>query len=121
MIGLDCAQLVEQRVVLVVADYRVVEDVIAAIVLRQLPPQLLGALLGRRPAHTEVGALAASISSKPQPRRLLQSAVIGEVEVDRRHRDPLLCDRVEIGALDLLIAGLPTVDLVATPVAVLAD
>ena len=38
------------------------------VVLRQLLPQLRGALLGRCRAHTEVGALAASISSKPQPR-----------------------------------------------------
>ena len=38
------------------------------VVLRQLLPQLGRALLGR-PAHTEAGALAASIASKPQPRR----------------------------------------------------
>ena len=68
VIGLDRAQLVEQGVVGVVADDRVVEDVVAAVVLRQLLAQLLRALLGPRRAHTEVGALAASISSKPQPR-----------------------------------------------------
>src|SRR3954447_23175208 len=43
VLGLDPAQLVEQRVVLVVADDRVVEDVIAPAVLAQLGPELLGA------------------------------------------------------------------------------
>ena len=48
VVGLDRAQLVEQRVVFVVVDRRVVEDVVAAVVFRQLAPQLCGALLGRR-------------------------------------------------------------------------
>ncbi len=68
VLRLDRPQLVEQRVVLVVADRRVVEDVVAAVVLRQLLPQLSGALLGPGRAHTDVGALAASISPKSQPR-----------------------------------------------------
>ena len=46
VLGLDRAQLVEQRVVVVVADRRVVEDVVAVVVLRQLLPQLGRALLG---------------------------------------------------------------------------
>ena len=52
----------------------------------------------------------------------LQAAVVGEVEVDRGDRDPALRDRVEVGSLDLLVAGLPAVDLVAAAAAsVLAD
>ena len=43
----------------------------------------------------------------------LQAAVVGEVEVDRGDRDPPAGDRVEVGPLDLLVAGLPAVDLVA--------
>jgi hypothetical protein len=66
VLGLQIAQLVQQRVVLVVADLRVVEYVVEAVVALQLLPQLRGTLLGRA-AHA--GALAASISSKPQPRR----------------------------------------------------
>ncbi len=67
VLGLDRAQLVEQRVVLVVADLRVVEDVVAAVVVLELATQLGGPPLGLG-AHTEEGALAASISSRPQPR-----------------------------------------------------
>ena len=44
MLGLDAPQLVEQRVVLVVADLRVVEDVIAVAVMLELRAQLSGAL-----------------------------------------------------------------------------
>ena len=69
VIGLDRTQLVEQRVVLVVADLGVVEDVVAAVVVLEQAAQLSDPLRVclRRGAHA-VGALAASISSKPQPR-----------------------------------------------------
>ena len=46
--GLERAQLVEQGVVFVVVDDRVVEDVVAAVVLRQFPTQLGGARGGVR-------------------------------------------------------------------------
>jgi hypothetical protein len=60
-------QLVQQRVVLVVADLRVVEDVVEVVVVGEDLPQLRRPLLGRC-AHAVV-AVAASISSKLQPRR----------------------------------------------------
>ena len=44
VLGLDVAQLVEQRVVVRIGDLRVVEDVVAAVVLLDLPSQRLGAL-----------------------------------------------------------------------------
>jgi hypothetical protein len=44
VLGLDAAQLVEQLVVDVVGDLRVVEDVVAVAVVGELPAQLLGAL-----------------------------------------------------------------------------
>ena len=59
-------QLVQQLVVGVVADLGVVEDVVEVVVVGEELSQLRRALLGRR-AHAVV-ALAASISSKPQPR-----------------------------------------------------
>ena len=68
VLGLDRAQLVEQRVVVVVADLGFVEDVVEVVVALAAPAQLRRPLLGGRRAHA-VGALAASISSKPQPRR----------------------------------------------------
>src|SRR6266516_23922 len=68
MLGLDRAQLVEQRVVGVVADLGIVEDVVATVVVLDLAPQLGGARLWLRGGHTEVGAQDASISSNAQPR-----------------------------------------------------
>ncbi len=63
---LDRAQLVEQRVVGVVADLGFVEDVVEPVVALELASQLGGPLcIGL--AHA-AGALAASISSKLQPR-----------------------------------------------------
>ncbi len=46
MLGLQAAQLVEQRVVGVVADLGIVEDVVAVVVVRELAPQL-GYAVGR--------------------------------------------------------------------------
>ena len=48
MLGLDRAELVEQRVVLVVADLGVVENVVAVAVMLEQLPQLGGARLGER-------------------------------------------------------------------------
>lgn len=58
MVTLDFAQLVEQRVVLIIADRRIVLNVIALVVLAQLVAQLISALgLG---AHDCCGASALS-------------------------------------------------------------
>ena len=43
VLALEVAQLAQQRVVLGVADLRVVEDVVAVVVVLELPPQLVGA------------------------------------------------------------------------------
>ena len=82
VLGLDRPQLVEQRVVLVVADLGIVEDVVAAVVVLEPAAQLgrprsgsarvlcsrsLALIVNGGAAHA-AGALAASISSKPQPR-----------------------------------------------------
>ena len=61
VLGLDAAQLVEQRVVGVVADDRVVEDVVAAAVLAQLVAELRRAPRDlRRRAHSTSRAAGAS-------------------------------------------------------------
>ena len=56
MLGLDVAQLVQQRVVVGVRDLGVVEDVVAVVVVLDDPPQLGGALLYRceRPFHLAI-------------------------------------------------------------------
>src|SRR5438105_262565 len=63
VLALDRAQLVEQRVVLVVADLGVVEDVVAVAVVMQLLAQLRGAFLRGR-AHST--SRAAGASSRPR-------------------------------------------------------
>ena len=62
VLGLDPAQLVEQRVVRVVADLGVVEDVVAVAVVLQLPAQLGGPL--RRRAHSSSEAAGSSIRAR---------------------------------------------------------
>ena len=86
VLGLDRAQLVEQGVVLVIADGRVVEDVVAVVVPRQLLPQLGRALLGRYRSHRGGGA-GGEHRLEPPAAQALEAAVVGEVEVDRRNRD----------------------------------
>ena len=56
VLPLERPQLVEQRVVGVVADLGVVEDVVAVVVVLDDPPQLGGALLYRceRPFHLAI-------------------------------------------------------------------
>ena len=49
---LDLPQFAQQEVVLPVADYRVVQRVVAMIVVVKLAPQLLGALCGAGVGHT---------------------------------------------------------------------
>ena len=112
VLGLDRAQLVEQRVVFVVADLGVVEDVVAVVVAAQLagaarPPA------SRRPSLTPPGGAGRQHLLEAPAAQPLEAAVVGEVEVDRRDRDPALGDRRQVGPLDLLVARLPAVDLVA--------
>src|ERR671915_723430 len=79
MVLLELAQLTEQRVVLVIADHRVVEDVVAVVVLLDLAPQLrsapgVGARRLRAAHRSPVAeaaaapAAVASIAAKSQPR-----------------------------------------------------
>src|SRR6185437_7802394 len=101
VLALERAQLVQQRVVLVVADLRVVEDVIAArVVLEQLaqllraPVRVAGARLRLRPAcarlaahctsgagRSPIGGASSSFRSKPRsasrPERSVRSKWIG--------------------------------------------
>jgi hypothetical protein len=62
---LDRAQLVEQRVVFVVADLGVVEDVVAVAVVVQLVAQLGGARLDRRAQRSSTSS-AAGVSRRPR-------------------------------------------------------
>jgi hypothetical protein len=70
VLGLERAELVEQRVVLVIADLGVVEDVVAVAVVLDRPAQLGGAL-GRVPpvlrsdgAYGSITSLAAGLTSR---------------------------------------------------------
>ena len=119
---LERPQLAHQVVVFVVAEGRVVELVVAVIGLGDQPPELGGALLrpGRSSARTRP-SVGAELLEVPA-REPLHLAVVGEVEVDRRDRDPAAGDGVEVGALLVLVRGLEAVDLVAaTPVVALLD
>jgi hypothetical protein len=65
MVGLDGAQLVEERVVLVVADLGIVEDVVAVAVVVELAAQLRGALSrARAGAQGSVTSSAAGVTSR---------------------------------------------------------
>ena len=76
VVGLEVAQLVQQRVVLRIRDLRVVEDVVAVAVVLELSPQLLGsrrgvACLTQRPLSRDAaGARGRSPRAPPrQPGR----------------------------------------------------
>ena len=103
---LELAQLAQQRVVDVVADDRVVEHVVAVVVLGDLVAQL-GRALRRVPCSR--GAHAAEPGPPRPPRRArrrgrsarakpVEPAAVGEVEVDRGDRDAAARDRREVGA-----------------------
>src|ERR1700722_6748924 len=88
MLALDRAQLVEQRVVLLVADLRIVEYVVAARVifeqLTQLPRTLArggGAHSASRAGRSVIGAASSSFRSKrrsaSRPGRSVRSKWIG--------------------------------------------
>ena len=106
MLLLDPSQLVEERVVFVVADLGVVEDVVAVVVVGDLAPQLRGALCRIPRAH--FGGVATDglrrdtgehLSEDPlqipvaQPR---QPGTVGQVEVNGRDRDALARDGGEV-------------------------
>ncbi len=92
VLGLERAQLVEQRVVLVVADRRVVVLVVGAIVDGDLAAQLLGALAcPRGSAHpgapTSTAAASASVSHELRrsiPARSVRSKWIGVIAIRPR-------------------------------------
>src|ERR1700761_646783 len=88
MLALDRAQLVEQRVVLVVADLWIVEDVVAARVMLEQLAHLARASAHRRGAHgasragrSVIGGASSSSRSKrrsaSRPGRSVRSKWIG--------------------------------------------
>ena len=89
VLALDRAQLVEQRVVGVVADLGVVEDVVAVAVVGELLAQL------RAPRSAGDFILGGVEQLREVERAQRLHAVLGgEVEVQRRDRDPPGGDRV---------------------------
>ena len=114
VLGLERAQLVEQRVVLVVADLRVVERVVAVAVVGQLaaqwPPRAWPPWPERSPQLAR--------GRREQPREVVRgervdALDVGQVEVDRRDRDAPLGDGREVGARLVVVAGIGAVDPVA--------
>ena len=63
------ARVVEQRVVDVVVDVGIVEDVVAVVVVLELAPQLLSALCGLLRAHSISAEAGASSASRSNSRR----------------------------------------------------
>src|SRR5204862_6711897 len=91
---LEPAQLVEESVVRVVADLGGVENVVAAVVMGDLAPELLGALRGLGGAHearsVALGSASRNIASRSQPRsrprplRSVRSKCTGVIEIRPR-------------------------------------
>ena len=99
-VGLDRAQLVEQRVVVVVADLGVVEDVVAVAVVVQLAraaprraaaASVAAGALTRPPLRAGASSRARSCASSAS-----MPVDVGEVEVQRRDRDAAGGDRGEV-------------------------
>ena len=109
MLGLERAQLVEQRVVGVVADLRVVEDVVAVAVVGELLAQLRGA---RSAGRHSTSRRRPSRRARSYARRRLDARLVGEVEVQRRDRDAAGGDRREVGARLVVVVGRVAVDAV---------
>ena len=112
VVGLDRPQLVEQGVVLVVADLRFVEDVVEPVVVLQLAPQLRGALYvparsRRRSARPPASPRSPSRAAASRPPWSVRSKWIGVTAIRP------CATANEVGPLDLLVARLPAVDLVA--------
>ena len=105
VLALDRAQLVQQRVVGVVADLGVVEDVVAVAVVGELLAQL-----GRpRSAGRHRSGPAAGRGRTPAA---LHAVLGGEVEVQRRDRDPAGGDRGEVGPRLVVVDRRVAVDAV---------
>ena len=106
VLALERAQLVEQRVVGVVGDLGVVEDVVPVAVVGELLAQLRGARRGWRRA-----SLGDLLGGRREQRREvvgaqgLQAVRGGEVEVQRRDRDAAGRDRGEVGARLVVVDG----------------
>ena len=120
VLGLDGAQLVEQLVVLVVGDARVVEHVVAPAVLGELLAQLRGALdeSAWRPCSLHLAG-----GRGEQPRQVVlgqgvEAGDVGEVEVHGRDRDVPRVHGGEVGPRLVVEARVGAVDPVA-PAAVL--
>ena len=87
MLGLERLELVEQRVVLVVGDLGVVEDVVAVDVVVEDALQLLRALgRGGRGVTRSRSRRAAQEARQVVLDERVEARVVGEVEVDRRDR-----------------------------------
>ena len=107
---LDRLQLVEQRVVLVVADLRVIEHVVPVrVVVEQLAQ--LGARARRRAGESRCSWLLSTGSSSSRSRsrlgQRLHAVVVGQVEVQRRERHTPRRDRGDVGVGLLLVASWP--------------
>ena len=116
---LERAQLAHQVVVLVVADRRVVELVVAVVGLGDQPPQLRGALVpaGRRSSEAAIPSPAPSASRSQSASRSIspwsvRSKWIGVIATRPRG------DRVQVGPVLVLVRRLEAVDLVAPAAAV---
>ena len=120
VVALDRAQLVEQRVVGVVADLGVVEDVVAVAVVGELLAQLGGALGSH--AHSASSSAAGSSSAREVVgAQGLEPVRGGEVEVQRRHRDAAGGDGGEVGALLVVVDRRVAVDAEAPAAVLLLD
>ena len=113
VLALDRAQLVQQRVVGVVADLGVVEDVVAVAVVGELLAQLGGALGG-------VTGVLQQLREVERAQRL-HAVLGGQVEVQRRDRDPAGGDRREVGPGLVVVHRRVAVDAVELAAGVLLD
>ena len=116
MLGLEVAQLVQQRVVLGVRDLRVVEDVVPAVVVLEHLPQLGGAGGGLAQTSRAAGLMRRSRSnpsSDSMPAWSVRSKCSGVTAMRP------VAERREVGAVLFAIARLLAVDPVAAPAALL--
>ena len=103
VLALDRAQLVQQRVVGVVADLRVVEDVVAVPVVGELLAQLgARAPPARHRSPEQLGEVVLA--------QALHPVLGGEVEVQRRDGDAAGRDGGEVGAGLVVVDGRVAVD-----------
>ena len=125
MLGLDRPQLVEQRVVDVVADLGIVEHVVAvAVVLELARSSAARAASGALAARDLLGDLLGG--GRDQPRQVVAServepVAVGEVEVDRGDGDLAGGDRRQVGSGLVALEARVAVDPVQPPAAGLVD